>query len=546
MAHFFVYMKDFNTPSYIFDAVSYGTSHRETDGNGRLLVKKTLLTKGCVSPYYGQEIPNYQELGLDPNKKYNVYRPIEELQKALQQFDGIPLLNKHIMDYADAPNRENWAGCVSNPVIDGNNVYGDLAVWNKGDIDNIEDGSKKDLSVGYRSTFIKESGEFDGTPYDLKMVNIIPNHLALVEKGRVKGAYVFDEQKGVGMFQKLASIFKKLGVQDSDIKELEDEFKESDHPRDKGGKFTSGSGSASSSKETNASKADDKPKSSNSGDDGLNKAYAEFRQFQHSEQGHAERRDMESGKLGVGPVGYFLKKTDELAKKHGIDPEKFRDFYADKIQAEGERREQQQKNKMQHYLNREFGNKSNGASEDAAPDKETKMDKRDAIRQILAIAAKPADQFQGGEEERERTIAEILEKIAYNPSEAGKADDEAANKELVEGSKQEEVDVNKIKDEAKEEAKREFAEIAKAKEEVEDVAGKCGVQDSAEAYYKIGLQALGIETKGIMDSDLKAMFHGAKAIKKAQKTAVVMDADFSKTQSDKVKETLAKLPARKY
>ena len=490
-------MKDFNTPSYIFDAVSYGTSHRETDGNGRLLVKKTLLTKGCVSPYYGQEIPNYQELGLDPNKKYNVYRPIEELQKSLQQFDGIPLLNKHIMDYADAPNRENWAGCVSNPVIDGNNVYGDLAVWNKGDIDNIEDGSKKDLSVGYRSTFIKESGEFDGTPYDLKMVNIIPNHLALVEKGRVKGAYVFDEQKGVGMFQKLASIFKKLGVQDSDIKELEDEFKESDHPRDNGGKFTSGSGSNSGSVSKEMAPKTEK----------------EYNGYTIYREDDKER--------GNGKSLFYVFKDRNILKQNLSNEEEAKK-YIDNL------------------------NKSNGASEDAAPDKETTMDKRDAIRQILAIAAKPADQFQGGEEERERTIAEILEKIAYNPSEAGKADDEAANKELVEGSKQEEVDVNKIKDEAKEEAKREFAEIAKAKEEVEDVAGKCGVQDSAEAYYKIGLQALGIETKGIMDSELKAMFQGAKAIKKAQKTAVVMDADFSKTQSDKVKETLAKLPARKY
>ena len=501
MAHFFVYMKDFNTPSYIFDAVSYGTSHRETDGNGRLLVKKTLLTKGCVSPYYGQEIPNYQELGLDPNKKYNVYRPIEELQKALPQFDGIPLLNKHIMDYADAPNRENWAGCVSNPVIDGNNVYGDLSVWNKGDIDNIEDGSKKDLSVGYRSTFVKESGEFDGTPYDLKMVNIIPNHLALVEKGRVKGAYVFDEQKGVGMFQKLASIFKKLGVQDSDIKELEDEFKESDHPRADDGKFTSGGGGS-----TGGAKKEEGKKI-----------------FNYEHEG-------EKIKIEKAPNGKWFNK------------------YGDTSAGPFPSLEEAQKALKKHRPGAKevLEEKSNGASEDAAPDKETKMDKRDAIRQILAIAAKPADQFQGGEEERERTIAEILEKIAYNPSEAGKADDEAANKELVEGSKQEEVDVNKIKDEAKEEAKREFAEIAKAKEEVEDVAGKCGVQDSAEAYYKIGLQALGIETKGIMDSDLKAMFHGAKAIKKAQKTAVVMDADFTKTQSDKVQETLAKLPARKY
>ena len=74
-------------------------------------------------------------------------------------------------------------------------------------------------------------------------------------------------------------------------------------------------------------------------------------------------------------------------------------------------------------------NHGNGG-QDAATGKENEtMDKREIIREIMAVAAKPADQFQGGEEEQEKTIAELAEKIAYNPSESGANDADADPKE---------------------------------------------------------------------------------------------------------------------
>lgn len=65
----------------------------------------------------------------------------------------------------------------------------------------------------------------------------------------------------------------------------------------------------------------------------------------------------------------------------------------------------------------------------AAPeDKESiKMDKRKVIEEIMAIAAKPADKFKDGKEEQIRTIAGSAEKLAYNKSERGANDEDAAN-----------------------------------------------------------------------------------------------------------------------
>lgn len=50
-------------------------------------------------------------------------------------------------------------------------------------------------------------------------------------------------------------------------------------------------------------------------------------------------------------------------------------------------------------------------------------DKRQAIREVMAIASKPDSDFAGGEEEKIETIAKLLEKSEYSKSEAGTAND---------------------------------------------------------------------------------------------------------------------------
>lgn len=52
------------------------------------------------------------------------------------------------------------------------------------------------------------------------------------------------------------------------------------------------------------------------------------------------------------------------------------------------------------------------------------VDKRELIREVMAIAAKPNEDFAGGEEEKIETTAKKLEEMSYNRSESGSADDE--------------------------------------------------------------------------------------------------------------------------
>ena len=56
------------------------------------------------------------------------------------------------------------------------------------------------------------------------------------------------------------------------------------------------------------------------------------------------------------------------------------------------------------------------------------VDKRELIREVMAIAAKPDEDFAGGEQEKEETIAKKLEEMSYNRSERGTANDDGVDK----------------------------------------------------------------------------------------------------------------------
>jgi uncharacterized protein len=61
-----------------------------------------------------------------------------------------------------------------------------IAIWSADAIGDIESGAKGALSAGYRYQPIMEPGVSpDGERYDGTMVDIIFNHVALVDRGRI-------------------------------------------------------------------------------------------------------------------------------------------------------------------------------------------------------------------------------------------------------------------------------------------------------------------------------------------------------------------------
>lgn len=161
-------------------------SVRSFDADGRMHVAKTPISKANVCPYYGREIPGFEELGLDANKVYRLYRDADELAKGAATFNNLPLLRRHVQVSADDPQKDDVVGSIGSDVsFDAPYLTSSLCVWDAEAIAMIESGALDELSSAYRYNAVMEPGTSpDGEEYDGRMTEIQGNHLALVEVGR--------------------------------------------------------------------------------------------------------------------------------------------------------------------------------------------------------------------------------------------------------------------------------------------------------------------------------------------------------------------------
>lgn len=203
-------------------------SMRSYDEDGRLHVETSNISKATVNPYYGSEIPNHDKLGLDPTKVYYMLRDPEELEKAVQSFNNLPLLSKHIPVSADEPQKDVIVGTTgSDAKFEDGYLKCSLAVWDSEAIAGIESGEQMELSSAYRYVADMTPGEFKGMRYDGVMRDIVGNHVALVDVGRagrdvvVSDADPFSERKVMklkkGAKARIHAVLKPLMAQDAEL-----------------------------------------------------------------------------------------------------------------------------------------------------------------------------------------------------------------------------------------------------------------------------------------------------------------------------------------
>ena len=218
------------TKTYDGDRLSLAQdrSLRSYDQDGRLHVEISNISKATVNPYYGSEIPNHQQLGLEPKKVYYLLRDPEELEKAVQTFNNLPLLSKHIPVSADEPQKDVIVGTTgSDAKFEDGYLKCSLAVWDSEAIAGIESGEQMELSSAYRYVADMTPGEFNGMRYDGVMRDIVGNHVALVDVGRagrdvvVSDADPFHERNVMklkkGAQARIKSVLEPLMAQDAEL-----------------------------------------------------------------------------------------------------------------------------------------------------------------------------------------------------------------------------------------------------------------------------------------------------------------------------------------
>lgn len=107
---------------------------------------------------------------------------------------------------------------ASNAHVEGNMLYNDITITDAGLIDKIRNG-KRELSIGFETEVVPQSGELNGVHYDSVQKNIKINHVAVVDRGRAghkvrllgDSAIAIEENKGESMET------TKVRLGDSDI-----------------------------------------------------------------------------------------------------------------------------------------------------------------------------------------------------------------------------------------------------------------------------------------------------------------------------------------
>jgi uncharacterized protein len=124
-------------------------SARSFDRDGRLRVDLAVISQANVSRYYGHEIIGGPELGLDPQRTYLLYRPPDELKKAVSSACGLPVLTAHEPVDAVEFRPDLLVGSTLNDArFVSPHLLCSIAIWSADAIDDIESGREGKSQLG--------------------------------------------------------------------------------------------------------------------------------------------------------------------------------------------------------------------------------------------------------------------------------------------------------------------------------------------------------------------------------------------------------------
>ncbi len=184
------------------------------DKSGFWFIPHNPISKVGIFDYLGSSVSDECE----PNKVYKVFRSGETLLASVPTWDNPPkpFINDHEMlgeGFTEVDDRP-VQGVITNPQYEDGVLYADITVYSEKLKEAIENG-KKELSLGYFCKFEKQPGIYDGQAYDYVQVNMVGNHIALVDAGRCgSDVKVFDQKCVMDSFDIISK--------DEDLKKTED------------------------------------------------------------------------------------------------------------------------------------------------------------------------------------------------------------------------------------------------------------------------------------------------------------------------------------
>ena len=368
--------------------------------------KTALIMRDGVYTYLAMEFPGLVGIGADkennPFAKLRVYRSKDSVKAAYERFKElgkIPVVFNHPEKDLDRNDFSQGYGYAPELIDEGANLAIKCKLeLNADSLEAYKDGIRE-ISCGWSGDFVEPSAE-DKKLYDFEQTFSDFNHIALVSEGRCGS---------------LCSI--------KDSKANKDKQKDSQE----------GLNGLIGAEKKGATKMKDKKKLFSDACkyvDELEKVVAEAKKSETVEDSHAE--GLLNAVKGLKDV---IKGLEEFAKEENKEiPETgAEDGAAGAEGAEGDE-EPEETTKVVPVEGEPV--EEDAETEDAEPEagedgEEQEEDKRQILREADKVAMLPVSEFEGGEEEKFRTLTALLEKLGYGADRAKKVNDAAIAKRIT-------------------------------------------------------------------------------------------------------------------
>ena len=368
--------------------------------------KTALIMRDGVYTYLAMEFPGLVGIGADkennPFAKLRVYRSKDSVKAAYERFKElgkIPVVFNHPDKDLDRNDFSQGYGYAPELVDEGANLAIKCKLeLNADSLEAYKDGIRE-ISCGWSGDFVEPSAE-DKKLYDFEQTFSDFNHIALVSEGRCGS---------------LCSI--------KDSKANENKQKDSQE----------GLNGLIGAEKKGATKMKDKKKLFSDACkyvDELEKVVAEAKKSETVEDSHAE--GLLNAVKGLKDV---IKGLEEFAKEENKElPEAGKVTDEDtKNPADDGAEDADGAEETTKVVPVEGKPGEDGKTEDEAPEaaEGDEEDKRKILREADKVAMLPISEFEGGEEEKFRTLTALLEKLGYGADRAKKVNDAAIAKRIT-------------------------------------------------------------------------------------------------------------------
>ena len=167
----------------VFDSAPI--SRRTRTKEQYLVVPGLIAASDNIQPYFAKELGLDKTMGLSPTKVVRVFRPKAEVDKAASTFDGLPVTLEHPTRMVNA---KTWRTVArgetrATKAVD-SGLESELLIRDDQLIQEVEAGTRKELSAGYDFHLEMTPGTHNGAAYDAIASDFIGNHVAVTKTAR--------------------------------------------------------------------------------------------------------------------------------------------------------------------------------------------------------------------------------------------------------------------------------------------------------------------------------------------------------------------------